>query len=252
MALFSFGKKKKDDEPATQTPQSGLPIDQVMTLKQQGYQDYQISEQLQSQGFNSSQIFEAMNQVNMNQQQNPQQQPQQSYPPEQGMMDQGQFPPNDAQPMMEQGFNPQQEQYPQMDMQQQNNGYEQEPIQQEEEKIDYSPPITEKERIEELAEAIIDEKWKDLISDINKVIEWKEKTETRIINLEQGIEHVKQALESLHKSLVAKISDYDKNINNVGIEIKAMEKVFQKILPTLTESVNRLDRLSNKTASSKK
>ena len=44
--------------------------------------------------------------------------------------------------------------------------------------------------------------------------------------------------------IVAKISDYDKNLLDVGTEIKAMEKVFQKVLPELTGSVSELSRIT--------
>ena len=43
---------------------------------------------------------------------------------------------------------------------------------------------------------------------------------------------------------MSKISAYDQNIVDVGTEIKAMEKVFQKVLPNLTENVNKLDRIT--------
>jgi hypothetical protein len=52
------------------------------------------------------------------------------------------------------------------------------------------------------------------------------------------------SLNSLHKNLLNKISEYDRNIVDVGTEIKAMEKVFQKILPSLTENVNKLERMA--------
>ena len=52
------------------------------------------------------------------------------------------------------------------------------------------------------------------------------------------------SLNNLHKSIISKISGYDKNITDVGTEMKAMEKVFQKILPSLTENVNKLDRMT--------
>ena len=67
----------------------------------------------------------------------------------------------------------------------------------------------------------------------------------RTINkFEQQLKDLSSGLNSLHKSLIEKISEYDKGITNVGTEIKAMEKVFQKILPSLTENVNRLDRIA--------
>jgi len=210
---LSLGKKKKEEEaPAAAPPSSGLPIDHVMTMREQGYADNQIVENLQSQGYNSSQILDAMNQAGMSQQA-----PSPESVPEQPAYAAPEQPSN-----MEQTF-----------------------------PTDYIAPVTEKERIEELAEAIIDEKWNELVKDINKVIEWKERTESRLVKIEQSMVDLKMGLESLHRGLMARISDYDKNISSVGVEIKAMEKVFQKILPSLTENVNRLERMG-KNAPSKK
>src|SRR3989338_3228499 len=95
-----------------------------------------------------------------------------------------------------------------------------------------------------IAEAVIDEKWDELAKDIKKVIEWKEKVEDRISKLEQQIIDLRLSVDSLAKSIMGKISAYDQNITDVGTEIKAMEKVFQKVLPTLTENVNKLDRMT--------
>ena len=55
---------------------------------------------------------------------------------------------------------------------------------------------------------------------------------------------MKADLDNLHKAIVSKIGEYDKNLLDVGTEIKAMEKVFQKILPTLTENVAELSRVT--------
>ncbi len=107
------------------------------------------------------------------------------------------------------------------------------------------------ERIEEVAEAIIDEKWNELLKDINKMIEWKEKTESRLTIIEQNIQNLKSSFESLHKGVLGKISEYDQNLQEVGTDIKAMEKVFQKILPSFTENVNKLARITG-TVSKKK
>ena len=95
-----------------------------------------------------------------------------------------------------------------------------------------------------MAEAIIDEKWDEVAKDIRKVIEWKDKSEDRIAKLEQQLIDIRLSIDSLAKSVMSKVSAYDQNIVDVGTEIKAMEKVFQKVLPTLTESVNKLDRMT--------
>jgi len=113
-------------------------------------------------------------------------------------------------------------------------------------------PEVDKEQIEEIAEAIIDEKWKEFEQDIKIIIDWKEKTETKINQIEQHATDITNSLNNLHKSLLTKISDYDKNIKDVGTEILAMEKVFQKVLPSLTENVNKLDRITKSSKISKK
>ncbi|MBR9700500.1 hypothetical protein GOV11_01400 [Candidatus Woesearchaeota archaeon] len=98
---------------------------------------------------------------------------------------------------------------------------------------------------EELIEAIIDEKWNDLMGDINKVIAWKDSTEERITKFEQRLDDIKQQFDQLHQAVIGKIGEYDKNILDVGAEVKAMEKVFAKVLPVFTDNVAELSRIAN-------
>ena len=102
------------------------------------------------------------------------------------------------------------------------------------------------ERVEEIAEAIIDEKWNEIVKSINKIIDWKERTEGQINKLEQKFDDLKQDFETLNKGVLGKVGEYDKNISNLGVEIKAMERVFQKIIPNLTENVHALEKLTEK------
>ncbi len=191
----------------------GSPISQITALKQRGFNNNQIISELEKQGYSSSQIFDALNQLNLS------------------------------------GGNA--EQSPGFDMPQQNVPQEQPyPAQQPAEQP--LQPEVDKEQIEEIAEAIIDEKWKEFEQDIKVIIDWKEKTETKINQIEQHATDITNSLNNLHKSLLTKISDYDKNIKDVGTEILAMEKVFQKVLPSLTENVNKLDRITKSSKISKK
>lgn len=220
MAFFKFGKKKKEEQlempmpsPEMQPQQSpSSPIEQVLMMKQQGYTNNQIVQTLQSQGYNTNQIFDAINQAGLSGgfEAAPEQQ-------ETGMQDYGQ---NYEQPY------PQQQQYQ---------------FQAPEIK---APASIDEERIQEVAEAIIDEKWDALSKDIRKMIEWKENSESRLAKLEQQLIDLRLSIDSLTKSMMAKVSAYDQNIVDVGTEVKAMEKVFQKVLPNLTESVNKLDRMT--------
>ncbi|MBI2654120.1 hypothetical protein HYX02_04890 [Candidatus Woesearchaeota archaeon] len=225
MVFFKFGKKKREeplDMPMPeiqpmQPPTSASPIEQVLMMKQQGYTNNQIVQALQGQGFNTSQIYDAINQAELS----------------------GGF---GATPL------PQQEQMD-MGMQDYGQGYEQPSYQQQsfqsvQPPKETQPASVDEERIQEVVEAIVDEKWDELVKDIRKVIEWKDRSEERLAKLEQQIIDMRLSIDSLTKSVMTKISSYDQNIVDVGTEIKAMEKVFQKVLPSLTESVNKLDRMT--------
>lgn len=218
MKLFSFGGKKKK-EPAA----PGLPVDQIMAMKQQGMDNNQIVSEMEKQGYNSSQIFDALNQVNISGGNvGLEQPPGPSGFEEIGQQQDSQYSPPSLSP------------------------------QQQPEQAPREEAAVDKEQIEEIAEVIIDEKWKEFEEDVKVIIDWKEKTEARVNKLEQQIKDVEGTLNNLHKSIVNKISDYDKNLTDVGTEIKAMEKVFQKILPSLTENVNKLDRMTKSSRLGKK
>ena len=98
---------------------------------------------------------------------------------------------------------------------------------------------------EELIEAIIDEKWNELVKDINKIIDWKTSAEGRISAMEQEVKDLKDSFDKLHQAVVGKVGEYDQHILDVGSELKAMEKVFAKILPVFTENVSALTRITD-------
>ena len=216
MALFKFGKKKKEEQLETPIPEiqqqaPASPIEQVLMMKQQGYTNNQIVQTLQSQGYSTDQIFDAINQAGLSGGFEAVEQP------ESGMQDYGQY----------------------------EQQYQQQSFQTFQAPREIQPPVSiDEERIQEVAEAIIDEKWEEIAKDIKKVIEWKENSENRIAKLEQQLIDIRLSIDSLTKSIMAKVSAYDQNIVDVGTEIKAMEKVFQKVLPSLTENVNKLDRMT--------
>jgi len=217
MALFKVKKNEPEPFPdkGAMPPANNL-VDQIMVFRQQGFSDEQIVQQLQSQGLNPPEIYDAINQANMSAYgQQPgadqmQQQDMQQMPPQMDPGMQQQMPPD-----------PNMQQMPPLP-----------PMHQQQE--------ISREKIEEVAEAIINEKWNDLLKDINKIVEWKERKESEIAKMQQEIIDIKASFDSLHKGMLGKITEYDQNISRVGTGIKAMEMTFQKILPTLTENVNRL------------
>lgn len=101
------------------------------------------------------------------------------------------------------------------------------------------------EMIDETVEKLIEEKWDSMIENVNKILKWKDTTENQINLLKDDILNISEGFSRLESKLINKISNYDKNILDVNSEIKALEKVFQKITPTLINNVNELSRIAD-------
>jgi hypothetical protein len=184
----------------------GVPLDQVKAMKAQGFENNQIIESLQRDGYSSSQIFDAINQADI-------------------------VPASDIT-----SFQAPMQKQAQKDPQAQNDYQEH---------AHEGQSSYELANTEELVEAIIDEKWNDLIKDINKIIDWKNETETKVIQLEQKFDLLKDQFDKLHQAIIGKIGEYDRHILDVGAEVKAMEKVFSKVLPVFTETVHDLQNVAD-------
>ena len=111
------------------------------------------------------------------------------------------------------------------------------------------PPMSEgisKEQVEEISESVVDERIEDFKKEFKKILDWKESADSRLVALEQKLDGLSKSFDALHAGVLGKIEEYDKGITEVGTEIKALEKVFSKILPTLTENVSELSRITQK------
>ncbi|MBR9690063.1 hypothetical protein GOV08_00070 [Candidatus Woesearchaeota archaeon] len=211
-------------------PLQGIPTDKVLEMRSAGLSNNQIIQNLQREGFTQTQVFDAMNHAEAKR-------GVENLPPE---AMQGSPPSNPMQ------MQPQQQGPPQPDMP---------PLpEMPTPPAQGAPDINQLNSVstEDLVEALIDEKWNDLLKDISKIAEWKDKTESKISKMEQGFEDMKKNFDNLHNAVVGKIGEYDKHILDVGAEIEAMEKVFQKVLPTFTENVNELSRVADKIKAKKK
>lgn len=185
----------------------GVPVELVMQLKEQGLTNNQIIQQLENQGYEYYDIYDAITQSTLK--------PNVPINNSRGedKMDDNQM---NMPPQMP----------PRMRMSQQQN------------------PIEARQMVEEIAESIIDEKWKMVIDSINKVLDWKDKMDERIVRIETNIERIQSDFDKLNESVIGKIGDYDKTMNDVGTELKSMEMVFKKALPGFVENVNELSRIS--------
>lgn len=102
------------------------------------------------------------------------------------------------------------------------------------------------EAIEEIAESVISEKWEEMISNIGDLKLWKERVETDLSGVKQEILRIESRFENLQKAVLGKVGEYSEGINDLTVEMKAMEKVFEKILEPLTRNVKELDEITKK------
>ncbi len=228
MARMAYGQMKP----------AGPPTHQVIQMRQQGIPNDQIVQNLQREGYQTHQILDAMNQADIKrgvegylpkegdnmaeEYPNDGQEAPAGYPPGVPQGPPGGMPP---QPPGQEGYGGP----PQMGMGQEGGyGYQEYPS----------------ERMEEVAESIIDEKWTDLIENVKRIVEWKEKTEARIAVMEENSKNLKADFDKLHASLLDRVGEYDKHISDVGTEIKALEKVFQKVLPSFVENITELSSIT--------
>ena len=99
------------------------------------------------------------------------------------------------------------------------------------------------ERMEEIAESMIDEKWDDLILEVKKIVEWKNKVEEKQNKLVNDVEKLKDDFKMLHEAVLGKLEDYDSRMQAVGTDLKAVGKVFKDVIPTFVENVKELSSL---------
>lgn len=221
MALFTFKKKEQEVPPMQQKPQ-GPPTESVIAMRDQGLSNNQIIQNLYREGYSSSDVFDAMNQVNVKSSVENLNPDYFNYPPDQ----QNQQVPSNYPP---QNYPTQPSNYSQNYPQNSPQPYQE---------VDPS-------RIEEVTEAIVNEKLSEILKAINKISEWKEKTDSRLTVVETQQKELKQGFDNLHDAILGKVGEYDQNIVNLGAEIKAMEKVFQKVLPTLADNVAELSKITD-------
>ncbi len=102
------------------------------------------------------------------------------------------------------------------------------------------------EAVEEIAESIITEKWEEALKNIGDLKLWKEKVETDLSGIKQEILRTEAKFENLQKVILGKLGEYSEGVTDLGAEMKAMERVFEKILNPLTKSVKELEEVTRK------
>jgi len=102
------------------------------------------------------------------------------------------------------------------------------------------------EDVQAIVEEIIDEKWKEVMASIGDITAWKTQMENDSEAMKQEIIRLSERFDKLQAAVIGKVEDYNKSIKDMGSELKAMEKVFEKILEPLTTNIKELNKITEK------
>lgn len=100
------------------------------------------------------------------------------------------------------------------------------------------------DRVHEIIEAIVSEKWEEVMGSIGNLAVWKEKTNNDVISIKQELIRLEERFEQLQNAILGRVKDYDEGIRGIHTEMKALEKVFEKILEPLTANIKDLNRIT--------
>lgn len=100
------------------------------------------------------------------------------------------------------------------------------------------------DKIHEIAEAIVNERWEEFLGRTGDLAVWKERTETNILSIKQEIVRINQRFDNLQNAVLGRIKDYDQDMKDVHTEMKALEKVFERILEPLVSNIKELGRIT--------
>ena len=99
------------------------------------------------------------------------------------------------------------------------------------------------ERMQEIVEAIVKEKWDELTSSVGNLATWKEKMTNDVISVKQEVIRINERFENLQNAILGRVREYDEGMRGVHTEMKALEKVFEKIVEPLSTNIKELGRL---------
>lgn len=99
-------------------------------------------------------------------------------------------------------------------------------------------------KLQEIIEAVVSDRLSDSLKKIDELEKNKEEQNKKINDIELKFNLLRDDFNNLNSSILGKIGDYDKNIVGIGTDLKAMERVFQKVLPVFTENINELGRIT--------
>ena len=195
-------------------PEQNVPLDLVSNLKQSGFSKDQIVDNLQRRGFSMQAIDDAFTQADI------QGATEEPPAPQFAQMQRSvlsQPSPSSAAPAFIPRFQPQ---------------------------VQVPEATVASEGVQELVESVIEERWRRAMEEFGDLAAWREKVRTEVTSIKQELLRLETRFDSLQHAVLGKVQDYDRNIGDVGVEVKALQKILEKIIHPLAQNVKDLQKVA--------
>ncbi len=213
-----FGIKKDKDK------KIDVPVQAVISMKERGLTNEQIIDQLKSQGYSLQQIRDALTQASVKEQvvkpslTTPQQKEEEPPLPELPAETEE----TTTAPVKE------------------GPGLNESPVLEPPKPPEKKTTSVSVEEIERILEEIVDERWKNVTNKINEYNTTNVKQEERINALEKRVNELSKRVDEISNAVMIKVDEYNKTMDDVNVEIKALEKVMEKLVPSMAEQIKEL------------
>ncbi len=213
-----FGIKKDKDK-------IDVPVQAVISMKERGLTNEQIIDQLKSQGYSLQQIRDALTQASVKEQV---------------------VKPSLTTPQQEKSAEPPLPELPSTKEETTTAPIKEGPGLNETPVLEPPKPPEKKttgvsiEEIERILEEIVDERWKNVTNKINEYNNTNIKQEERINALEKRVNELSKRVDEISNAVMIKVDEYNKTMDDVNVEIKALEKVMEKLVPSMAEQIKEL------------
>ncbi len=99
------------------------------------------------------------------------------------------------------------------------------------------------EKINELIEKYLEEKWQVVAQFLQDLKAWKNTVDDEIREIKEELTKLKARVDEIENGSQQKLNEVARTIMDLGAEIKAMERVLQQMLPDLVSSVRELSKI---------
>ena len=94
--------------------------------------------------------------------------------------------------------------------------------------------------IQQVLEQIIEEKWESSSSDLNSVKTILKSTSGNLDVLRDQMNKLGQRIDGIQNVMLGKTEEYNKTLSDVNVELQAFEKVIDRLIPTISDSIREL------------